>query len=256
MSFAKPAIACVAGLLCALADATPPSYDGRTPMVEMGPVWFDQALSAEEQLSIAHLLLDADAHITAVYGQRLAPIRLVWCKTTECATYFAGTYRRPFSTDGNSRAKEGAQYRFRFPAVVVLGQPRRFTGGVLKHEMSHMEFRARLHGESIPAWFNEGVAAYVGGEHDDFCRPGMKGIDNLFDLHRGAAWLDYTNEHRDKSRRTYCQARNEVGGWIAEHGGFGAVLELLAKRAKGKLFWSLYGRDGTETKDEGSANEQ
>jgi hypothetical protein len=127
--------------------------------------------------------------------------------------------------------------------VVVLGQPRSFTGGVLKHEMPHMEFRARLHGASVPGWFNEGVASYVGGEHDGFCRPGMKGIDDLFELDRGSAWLAYTNQHRDKSRMTYCQARNEVGDWIAEHGGFAAVLDLLAQRAKGTPFASLYGRE-------------
>lgn len=204
--FAGPAILCAA-LLCAPAHAEAPAYDGRTPMVETGPVWFDPALSAE------------------------------------CTLYFAGTDRRPFSTPGKHHRKEGAGFTFTFPAVVVLGQPRSFTGGVLKHEMSHMEFRARLHGASVPAWFNEGVASYVGGEHDSFCRPGMKGIDDLFELDRGPAWLAYTNQHRDKSRMTYCQARNEVGDWIAEHGGFAAVLDLLAQRAKGTPFASLYGRE-------------
>jgi hypothetical protein len=34
-----------------------------------------------------------------------------------------------------------------------------------------------------------------------------------------------------------------VGDWIAEHGGFAAVLDLLAQRAKGTPFASLYGRE-------------
>jgi hypothetical protein len=242
MRFAKPVVLCAA-LLCAQGHAAAPAYDGRTPMIEMGPVWFDPALSADEQLSIARMLVEADAHIAAVYGERRAPIRLIWCKTDECTLYFAGTDRRPFTATGKNQRKQGGQFTFTFPAVVVLGRPRSFTGNVLKHEMSHMEFRTRLHGASIPAWFNEGVATWVGGEHDSFCRPGMKGVDDLSELERGPAWLAYTNEHRDKSRMTYCQARNEVADWIAEHGGFAAVLDLLAKRAKGTPFSSLYGRE-------------
>jgi hypothetical protein len=242
MRFARPAILCTA-LFCAHAHAAAPAYDGRTPMVEMGPVWFDPALSSDEQLSIARMLVQADAHIAAVYGERQAPIRLIWCKTDECTLYFAGTDRRPFTARGKHQRKEGAQFTFTAPTVVVLGKPREFTGNVLKHEMSHMELRARLHGALVPAWFNEGVATWVGGEHDKFCRPGMKGVDDLFELGRGSAWLAYTNQHRDKSRMTYCQARNEVADWMTKHGGFAAVLDLLAKRAQGTPFSSLYGRE-------------
>jgi hypothetical protein len=68
----------------------------------------------------------------------------------------------------------------------------------------------------------------------------MRGTDDLFELQSGQQWTDYTNHHALAS--TYCQASNEVGAWIAEHGGFAAVLNLLTKRAWGTPFYSLYGR--------------
>ena len=241
MRFDQAAIVVASALLCADVHATP-AYDGQTPMIETGPLWFDPALSAEEQASAVQTLLQSQANIVAVYGERLASTRIVWCKTTECATYFAGTDRRPFSTPGHGKPRPGAQYAFSFPAIVVLGPPGRFTGQVLTHEMSHMEFRARLHGVSVPSWFNEGVASYIGGDQDQSCRSGVRGIDNLFDLDSSAQWTAYTFQHRDKARLTYCQARNEAGAWITEHGGFSAVLDLLAGRSKGRSFYSLYGR--------------
>jgi hypothetical protein len=232
----------VGALFCADVDAAAPAYDGHTPMIETGPVWFDPVMSAEEQLEAAKLLLQSHVNIVTFYQGRLAQSRIVWCKTPACATFFAGNDRRPFSTPGKGLRKEGAQYTFVVPSIVVLGGARDFSGRVLTHEMSHMEFRARLHGASVPAWFNEGIASYIGGDQDHFCKPGLRGIDNLFELQRGSQWVEYTFKHRDKARLTYCQARNEVAEWIAERGGFGVVLDLLAGRSKGRSFTSLYGR--------------
>jgi hypothetical protein len=246
MQSIKSVILLAAALFCADAIATPPAYDGKTPMVEIGPVWFDPAMSEEEQLRVAEMLVQAQAKIIAIYGERIAPSRVVWCKTRECILFFAGTDGRSFNSPGSGKRRADAQYVFFFPALVItvqLGRPARnaFALGVLTHEMSHRELSARLRGESVPTWFNEGVASYIGGDQDQDCRPGIRGTDNLFELQTTRQWIDYTFKNRQKSRPTYCQARNEVNAWVAEHGGFAAVLELLAKRSKGKSFASLYG---------------
>jgi hypothetical protein len=239
----KPIVLFSLTLVCANAFAGPPAYDGRTPMIELGPMWLDPATTAEEQASIAQSLAQAQANNLAAYGQRLGSPKVVWCKTLECAAFFAGTDGRSHATQGNGKPRRGAQYGFPFPAIVITPQHKSKSDtatNVFTHELSHIELRARLHGASIPAWFNEGVATYLGGGQD--CRLKVRGIDDLFELETGAQWLDYTNRGNPTKARTYCQASREVGAWIEEHGGFAAVLHLLNRRAAGAAFYSLYGR--------------
>lgn len=229
-------------LSCASAFAAPPCYDDQAPMVEAGPFWFDPAMSGEEQAGIVYSLAQAQANIVAAYGERLAAPRVIWCKTMACATYFSGTDGRSFANTGNGKRRAGAQYAFSFAALVITRQaryPKNIRAvEVLTHELSHIEMRARLRGVSVPAWFNEGLASYLGTEHA--CKPGTRGIADLFELDSPAKWTEYTN--RESAAKTYCQAHNEVGAWIAEHGGFPAILQLLARRSSGTPFYSLYGR--------------
>jgi hypothetical protein len=240
----KPVLLFAAALSGVDALAEPPAYDGKTPMIEVGPLWFDPAMSGEEQLRVAQSLVQAQARIVAVYGERMGSPRVVWCKTMECVSFFSGSDGRSYANPGNGKPRADAKYAFSFPALVITRQaryPRNVRAvEVLTHEMSHIEFSARLRSESVPAWFNEGIATYLGAEHD--CRPGMRGIDDLSALQNPARWREYTNESGRNLVLSYCQASNEVGAWIVEHGGFAAVLDLLAKRSKGRSFSSLYGR--------------
>jgi hypothetical protein len=243
MSSFRPVTLLAAALCCADAAAAPPAYDGQAPMIEAGPLWFDPAMSAEEQLGVARSFVQAQAKILAAYGERMGSPRVVWCKTMECVAFFSGSDGRSYANPGNGKPRGDAKYAFSFPALVITRQaryPRNVRAvEVLTHEMSHIEFSARLRREPVPAWFNEGIATYLGGEHD--CRPGMRGIDDLSRLQSPARWNEYTNQSGRNLVLSYCQASNEVGAWIAAHGGFGAVLELLARRARGQSFASLYG---------------
>ena len=234
---------CAAAAVCGAAAAAPPAYDGKTPMIEAGPLWLDPAMSDAERLGVAESLLQAQANIVAAYGDRLAAPVVVWCKTMACVTFFSGSDGRSYANPGNGQARGDAQYAFRVPALVITRQAR-YPNHVqavetLTHEMSHLEFAARLRRQHVPAWFNEGVATYLGGEQQ--CRPGMRGVDDLTTLDSGARWVDATNESGRKLVLSYCQARNEVAAWIASRGGFDAVLQLLRKRAGGISFERLYG---------------
>jgi hypothetical protein len=240
----KPVILFAATLFCMDAVAAPPAYDGKTPMLEVGNMWLDPAMSAEDQHSVAQSLAQANANIVAAYGTRLGSSLVVWCKTMECVSFFSGSDGRSYANPGNGKRRYDAQYAFSVPALVITRQARYPKSvravEVLTHEISHIEFQARLRGEPVPAWFNEGIATYLG--EVQHCRPGMRGIDDLSKLASPARWHEYTNQSDRNLVLSYCQARNEVGAWIAEHGGFAAVLELLVKRSKGRSFASLYGR--------------
>lgn len=207
---------------------------------------FEDVLSEKEHDMVKASLDRAKANIIDAYGERKAPhTDVIWCKTKECAYYFGGPTMRSFATEPGLN-RHGGRYTFRRPAIVILRQAKAREGGkpfaveTMTHELSHRELRARLNGASIPAWFNEGVATYIG--KDQTCTADANGIDQLSKLADSRDWLTYTDQGSKVLVATYCQARNEVARWIQAHDGFAAVLDLLAKRAQGASFQTLYGR--------------
>ena len=241
----KVLLLAAAALPCAICHALT-AYDDQAPMIKIGSLLLDPATTPEEQEFVAKSLAEARANIVAIYGEQKAEMPdVIWCKTKVCATYFSGPDGRSFASPGMGHRREGAQYVFRNPSIVITRQARvRDIANLravetLTHELSHAEFRARLRKTNVPAWFNEGIATYVGKEQS--CRAAMRGIDRLADLETGKQWTDYTNRDNKTLINTYCQASGEVGDWIDAHGGFKAIVELLGKRSTGTSFESLYG---------------
>jgi hypothetical protein len=222
-----------------------PEGDGVPSMLVEGDLLFEDVLSEQERDMLRNSVSRARANIVEAYGEQKAQAtEVIWCKTKACAYYFGGPTMRSFAA-GPGPNQHGGRYVFTRPAIVILRQARVSAAGNLRavetitHEMSHFEFKARLNGAIVPAWFNEGVATYLGNEHR--CSDDMKGVDKLSDLASSKAWMTYTNQGNELLVATYCQARNEVGRWLQSHGGFSAVVTLLAKRAHGDAFEALYG---------------
>jgi hypothetical protein len=239
--------ALILGLLSmhAIPAFSAPEGDGLPSMVAEGDLLYEDALSEQEREMVRNSVSRAKANIVEAYGGQKAPTtQVIWCKTKACAFYFGGPTMRSFATEPGPN-HHGGQYAFRRPAIVILRQARVREGGNLRavetitHELSHREFKERLSGAIVPAWFNEGVATYLGNEHT--CSVAMKGVDKLSELASPAAWMRYTDQGSTVLVATYCQARNEVDRWIQSHGGFAAVVTLLEKRARGAAFDALYG---------------
>lgn len=93
-------------------------------------------------------------------------------------------------------------------------------------------------GQHVPAWFNEGLATYVGGEPVCTNATG-KGIADLRTLDLESDWVAYTGPE-DVFFKTYCQARAEVSAWIGKRGTV-AVGQLLDAVRQGQSFTSQYG---------------
>jgi hypothetical protein len=104
---------------------------------------------------------------------------------------------------------------------------------VLAHERSHVEVAARLNGKHVPAWFDGGLATYVGGEPQCSGVTG-KGIADLTQLGAETDWTAYTADST-KFSTTYCQARAEVAAWNNKNGA-GAI-----EVAQGTAFSAAYG---------------
>ena len=91
---------------------------------------------------------------------------------------------------------------------------------------------------SLPAWFNEGLATYVGREPDCTGVTVTSRID-LTQYDDEATWTAWTNTQPNFTN-AYCQARAEVAAWVAVHGATG-VERLLTDVAAGQSFDTLYG---------------
>lgn len=215
---------------------TPPPFNGTALAAACGNVFIDPAVAKNLWPGIISGIQAAREMDRKVYGELQAtqPDVLV-CESGACADYFAGPRRRNVTIPPNSYA---GQYVAPRMTVVLTSSTWTRNPYVLAHEFSHVELAKRLNGAHVPAWFDEGLATYVGGEPVCTNVTG-KGIDDLRKLDQETDWVAYTGPE-DVFFKTYCQARAEVAAWIGKRGNAG-VVQLLDAVRQGQSFWSVYG---------------
>ena len=215
---------------------SPPSFSG-TPLIAVcGNVFVDSTVAKNQYPVIVEAIAVAIQNDKAVYGalQSIQPDVIV-CNTIACGTFFAGASLRNVAIRPNSFA---GQYVAPRSTVVLTSSTYNRNTFVLAHEFSHVEVAARLNGKRVPAWFDEGLATYVGGE--PVCtNVNGKGVTDLTTLDLVSDWTVYTASSTT-FEKTYCQARAEVAAWIAKR-GTSAVNQLLEGVRLGQSFTSQYG---------------
>ena len=230
-SFAVKALACPGGTA-----NTPPSFSGTALVAACGNVFIEPAVAKNLWPGIVNGIQVALEMDRKVYGtlQAAQPDVLV-CQSGACADYFAGPRRRNVTLYPNTYAGQYVAPRM----TVVLTSPTWTQNPyVLAHEFSHVEVAKRTNGTHVPAWFDEGLATYVGGEPICTNVTG-KGIDDLRKLDLETDWVAYTGPE-DVFFKTYCQARAEVAAWIGKRGNTG-VVQLLDAVRQGQSFAGQYG---------------
>lgn len=219
----------VAACLPAKADDPHPDFDGNVltevchglyvePSVpwaqrELAKRWYGEASTEVERL------FRSDAE---------APMAIV-CVTESCMRSFAGPTLR-------SRAMMQP-----WPTVVIHGLDRS-TKGTLVHEMVHIAIarKSEANHRGLPAWFDEGVATYVGD--NVACNAEMRpAIDDVRRLRAGHAWEAFT-DRPNKLEATYCQARAEVVAWLGGRKRSAIVDAIDAVLLQGRPFDEVYGR--------------
>lgn len=212
-------------------------------MPQAGTLWMDPDFSAAEQTVIVDSVPKARARLGAFYGSLKSPMPdIIYCKSAACRAYFAGTDTFSFARGASARPRPGGQYIFPGPTVVITHSwPDRGAAvkaeGVLTHEMSHIEMRARLGAVAVPPWFNEGVATHLANTRR--CPAGARGIDNLDALATQRAWHESLVQDKSISNGLYCQASAAVKAWMEARGGAPAVVALLDGLAGGQKFDDL-----------------
>lgn len=228
----SPLLAPSPSAICAPPDPreVAPTAEAITTVALCKGLFGDPALDEHERAGVRRAYVDALAAMSRELGEGQRPI-VVSCKTEACAVAFTGPTRR-------SRAflDRGG----REPMVVVNGGLNPLTKGTTIHEMIHVAIALRM-GKSrsrLPTWFDEGVATFIGDNGRCTPRP-KRAIDDLRRLDTDYAWNGFTNM-AGKLEATYCQARDELGAWIAKRGR-AAVLEVVDGVTAGRPFDALYG---------------
>lgn len=215
---------------------SPPSFNGTALVAACGNVFIEPTVAKNQYPVIVDAIESAVQRGKAVYGTLVSTqADVIVCNTTACGTYFAGPSLRNTTLPPNSYA---GQYTVQRMTVVLTSATYNRNSYVLAHEFSHVEVNTRLKGAHVPAWFDEGLATYVGDEPVCTNVTG-KGIPNLLTLDLESDWVAYTGSTATFAT-TYCQARAEVAAWVAKRGS-AAVVQLLTAMSQGQSFTSQYG---------------
>jgi hypothetical protein len=218
-----------------------PAVNGTSLVTACGNVYFDPIIAKTQYPVIMNAIISATQSVKSAYGTLLSTQPdIIVCSSTACGTYFAGPTLRNLALPPGSRV---GQYTAPRMTVVLISATWNHNPYVLAHEFSHVEVNIRLNGSRVPAWFDEGLATYVGGE--PICtNVTNKGIASLLSLDSQAAWVTYTNNPA-VIVETYCQARAEVAAWVARR-GTAAINQLLQAVSQGQSFTSQYGAMQTQ----------
>lgn len=214
----------------------PPSFNGTSLVAVCGNVFVEPIVAKNQFPVIVEAVSFAVQSNKNFYGTLTSnQADLIVCSTQACGAYFAGPSLRNVTLLQNTFA---GQYTAPRRTVVLTSAATNRNPNILAHEFSHVETDARLNNAFIPAWFNEGLATYIGGEPVCTNVTG-KGIASLLSLNLQLDWNVYTGTP-ETFEKTYCQARAEVAAWISKRGN-GAVITLIQAVSQGQSFTSQYG---------------
>jgi hypothetical protein len=215
---------------------------------EMAPIC--DGVYAEPGITPAEVAELQRAHETArqnlahAFGQatRSSPLTL-FCHTASCKVAFGAAPAAANAKDlGFARdavnTKSGPIAR----SIVVVTGPVSASARILTHELVHAEMKAWVPYDSLPTWFNEGMATLVAGEPNCNGRPRATDFD-VTRLATKAAWEGHLRSGGD-TLETYCLARREVAAWAARFGGDEpravALKRLMTQVAEGVSFERAY----------------
>jgi hypothetical protein len=229
---AEPKAASTLAPECAAPNGREPPIllDGATLLVLCHGLYADRKTTIEQRESLKRWYGESLRGLATFFGaaKREEPPIAISCNSDACALHFTGPTRR---------SKAFIDPR---PMVVINGIGS-LTKGTMLHELIHVEIARRMRktgAAGVPAWFDEGVATFVGDNAP--CPAGTKrAIDDLRRLDAQYAWQGFT-ELAGKIEPAYCQARDEIGAWAARHGR-AALVDVIDAVAAGRSFDEVYG---------------
>jgi hypothetical protein len=191
----------------------------------------DELRMAREQASVNLL--------RAFETVRSSPL-VLFCRSAQCKIAFGAGPRVAASEDlGFASAQMVLEDGSVAPSAVVVTGPVGGTARILTHELVHAEMKAWVSYDSLPTWFNEGMATFIANEPK--CDPSATPSTEIDVRRLGSkkAWQRHL-ETTGKTLETYCASRNEVARWATrfetDHLKAEALKTLMTAVASGTPF--------------------
>lgn len=204
---------------CAMSQPAPPialADRSMTPLCD--DVYVEPDLPEPAAPSLKRDYERARLDLVAAFDHDLRSTPVVlFCQSAACKVAFGAPRAAASATDlgfASATATSPSGEPIARSLVVVSGPfPR--TSQVLTHELVHAEMKARTSYESLPTWFNEGVATYIAGE------PPCEGIPSpavdVRTLSTKEKWQAHLGKHHD-THPVYCASRDHVARWLEGSG--------------------------------------
>ncbi|MEU7570411.1 hypothetical protein [Micromonospora sp. NPDC049240] len=203
-----------------VAATTCPRCYGLVPVRD--GLYAEPDLSDADRRRLVEVYRDASRRVDDFYQGRKSDPAVLACLTSDC-------YRRI-----GGGGERGIAIRNR----ALMLSPRGISPEIAAHELSHVEFHARLGSrrDEVPQWFDEGLAVLVSDDRrylapptaPDRCRDTAPGPlpETLTDWLRAAG----------ADEQVYARAACRVHRWVVAHGGRTAVLDLVDRLRRGESF--------------------
>jgi hypothetical protein len=228
------AVCGLAGSVCVMTskrDAPPPPVKG---MVAIGAhIYTEPGLTDAE---VAELRRDWEIArqnlVRAFDGETRSMPLTLFCHTASCKVELGA------SPDVAAANDLGFASTVLPGSSVVATGPVSGTARILTHEFVHAEMKEWTSYDSLPTWFNEGMATFVANEPSCARNPPAP-LPDIEPLTTKDAWQRHLREHHD-TIEVYCQSRHRVAAWAErfgdEKGRAAALKTLLTSVAHGTPF--------------------
>jgi hypothetical protein len=214
-----------------------PTFGGTFTDWDGADVFYDPAICADERARLRGAYTSARQRVADFFGARYAPAPLVvFCGSDPCRVYFTGPMKRSWNLEPGGRAP-GGTYVAGKRATIIIVRTDAAAENVLVRELSHVELQFRTKPGHVPAWFNEGVATFVGHEPGCGNATSLASVD-LGKLDRNEDWLARTGDPTALIRNS-CRARQEVASWL-EKRGLPQLVDVLDAVSAGLPFKGAY----------------
>jgi hypothetical protein len=193
-------------------------------------IYAQKGMPVDTQALTKHTLALSEQRVSEFYGELQSHPSVLICATQDCITRIGG-----------GEAASGS-----LGSLVLMLGPKGVHEVEISHELSLIEVARRIGMyrsimDTIPAWYDEGVAEVVSDapEFAAMQRDGQYGCLHMQmeDLPTNRTrWI----EEADEYPFIYAQAGCRVAIWMTKHGGSHAVRRLLARIANGESFNQAY----------------
>lgn len=209
---------------CAITRPPPPIALADLEMTPLcDDVYAESGLTPAALASLKASYEAARRDVAAAFDQEtLSRPVVLFCQSPACKVTLGASPDVARSNDlgfASAQAKTPSGERVDRSLVVASG-PFASTTRVLTHELVHAEMKVWTPYDSLPTWFNEGMATFLASEPNCDAHPTHEPSAPVVDvvaLATKVAWQTHLQEHHD-TRQVYCESRHQVARWAERFG--------------------------------------